>query len=73
MCSSDLVAGAAGLAVRLEISAAWSRRLVDDAAGDRLDAVVCALQAAHAAMLPGFGFPADLDPLEGWIASVPVG
>ena len=32
---------------------------------------ICALQAAHASRLPRYGFPLDLDPLEGWIASVP--
>jgi hypothetical protein len=36
-----------------------------------LDAVICALQAAHAVRLPNYGLPKDMDPLEGWIASVP--
>jgi len=66
-----LVAGEAGLGVRLEIGAAWPRRLVADGGGDLLDAVICGLQAAHAAALPDYGLPAALDPLEGWIASVP--
>ena len=66
-----LVAGTAGLEPRLELSATWRRKLVADGAGDLLDAVICGLQAAHAALLPGYGLPADLDPLEGWIASVP--
>jgi hypothetical protein len=66
-----LESGAAGLDVTLAIDAAWRRRLVADGGGDQLDAVICALQAAHAAALPGFGLPADLDPLEGWIAAVP--
>lgn len=68
---SALVAGAAGLAPRLRASDGWLRRLVADPAGDRLDAVICGLQAAHALALPGYGFPTSLDPLEGWIASVP--
>ena len=68
-----LVAGAAGLAVALEITPAWYRRLVADHAGDRLDAVICGLQSVHAAGLPDFGLPPDLDPLEGWIAAVPAG
>jgi hypothetical protein len=67
----SLVAGTAGLAVTLAISPAWSRRLLEDGGGDLLDAVICGLQAAHAATLPGFGLPATVDPLEGWIASVP--
>ena len=66
-----LVAGTAGLAVRLEATASWTRRLIDDGGGDLLDAVICGLQAAHASRLPDYGLPSDLDPLEGWIASVP--
>ncbi len=67
-----LVAGAAGLEPRLAITPAWRRRLIADGSGDLLDAVICALQAAHAAALPRYGLPKRLDPLEGWIASVPV-
>jgi hypothetical protein len=66
-----LVAGTAGLDIVLEIGVAWRRRLVADGSGDLLDAVIGALQAGHAAALPGYGLPADLDPLEGWIAAVP--
>jgi hypothetical protein len=55
----------------LEITPAWSRRLLADGSGDLLDAVICGLQAGHAAALPAYGLPTDLDPLEGWIASVP--
>ncbi len=68
---SALIAGEAALNCRLGVTRVWQQRLVDDGAGDLLDAVICAMQAAHAAVMPGFGFPADLDPLEGWIASVP--
>ncbi len=67
-----LVGGTAGLVPRLEASASWQRKLVAEGAGDLMDAVICGLQAAHAALLPRYGLPADLDPLEGWIASVPV-
>jgi hypothetical protein len=66
-----LEAGKAGLEIALEITPAWSRRLLADGSGDLIDAVICGLQAGHAAMLPHYGLPADLDPLEGWIASVP--
>jgi hypothetical protein len=59
-----LVAGEAGLDVRLEVSAALERRMIADGAGDLLE-------AAHASRLPRYGFPRNLDPLEGWIASVP--
>jgi hypothetical protein len=64
-------AGTVGLDVTAEIPIAWRRRIVADGAGDLLDAVICGLQAGHAARLPRFGMPANLDPLEGWIASVP--
>ena len=66
-----LVAGTAGLGPRLELSTTWRRKLTADGSGDLIDAAICGLQAAHAALLPGYGLPADLDPLEGWIASVP--
>lgn len=66
-----LVAGKAGLHVALTMSRAWRRRLLDDGSGDLIDAVIAAMQAAHAALLPRYGLPDDLDPLEGWIAAVP--
>jgi len=66
-----LVAGTAGLDVRLEVPAAVGRRMLADGAGDLLDAAICGLQAAHAALRPRYGLPRGLDPLEGWIASVP--
>lgn len=67
-----VVAGEAGLAVRLDVSAGVARRMIADGAGDLLDAAICGLQAAHASLQPRYGFPRDLDPLEGWIATVPV-
>lgn len=63
--------GTAGLNISLAITPTWRRRLIADGSGDLLDAVICALQAAHAAALPCYGLPRSLDPLEGWIASVP--
>jgi hypothetical protein len=66
-----LVAGTAGLDVRLEVTDALARRMIADGAGDLLDAAICGLQAAHASLLPRYGLPRDLDPLEGWIAGVP--
>ena len=44
--------------------------LADDPTGDRLDSLLCALQAAWAWTRrdDAFGMPPDADPLEGWIA-----
>lgn len=61
--------GRSPLGLRLKLSAAQRDALADDASGDALDAVLCLLQAAWAADRPGFGLPADVDPLEGWIVS----
>ena len=51
----------------LRVSAAQRTHLLDDASGDRLDALLCLMQAAHASRRPGYGLPDDLDPVEGWI------
>jgi hypothetical protein len=71
----DLVAaleqGRTRLGLRLQLSAAAHDALVADASGDRLDAVLCLLQAAWASGQPGHGLPPAADPLEGWIASAP--
>lgn len=52
---------------RLKLSHAQRDALVADAAGDRLDAVLCLVQAAWAQLQPGHGLPAGIDPVEGWI------
>lgn len=57
---------------RLCLDAAQRSLLLDDASGDRLDAVLCMLQAAwaagrHAGGDARYGLPPDMDPLEGWI------
>ena len=61
--------GRTRLGLRLKLSHAQRDELVADASGDRLDAVLCLVQAAWALGQPGYGLPADLDPLEGWIVS----
>ncbi|HEY9066286.1 MAG TPA: DUF429 domain-containing protein [Burkholderiaceae bacterium] len=61
--------GRSRLGLCLRLSAAQRRALIGDAMGDRLDAVLCLLQAAWAAGRPGHGVPAGVDPLEGWITS----
>ena len=63
--------GRTRLGLRLKLTHAQRDALADDASGDRLDAVLCLLQAAWAARqgAPRYGLPPDLDPLEGWIVS----
>ena len=56
---------------RLKLGHAMRDTLVADAAGDHLDAVLCLVQAAWAASQPDHGVPADLDPVEGWIVTLP--
>lgn len=60
--------GRSWLGLRLRMTHAQRDVLVDDASGDRLDAVLCLLQAAWASRQPRFGLPEEVDPLEGWIA-----
>ncbi len=70
--------GQTRLALRLKLTHAQRDALADDASGDRLDAVLCLMQAAWAAQQqadgksppdgPGWGLPA-FDGLEGWIVT----
>ncbi len=64
--------GQTRLGLRLKLTHAQRDRLVDDATGDSLDAVLCLMQAAwahrqHMDGEPRYGLPAKVDPLEGWI------
>jgi hypothetical protein len=61
--------GRSRLGLRLKLTHAQREALVDDASGDRLDAVLCLLQAGWAAAQPNHGLPAEWDRLEGWIAT----
>jgi hypothetical protein len=67
--------GRTRLGLRLKLSAAQRDALADDASGDALDAVLCLVQAAWAQRQPvaagtaGWGLPAGVDRLEGWILS----
>ena len=45
------------------------QRLIEDASGDSLDAVLCAVQAGWAAARPGLGLPRRIPRCEGWIVS----
>ena len=60
------------LGVRLKVTHAQRDALVADASGDSLDAVLCLLQAAWAAVqgAPRYGLPLKMDPLEGWIVTI---
>jgi len=64
--------GRTRLALRLRLSHAQRDMLVADASGDRLDAVLCLMQATWAAHQPHHGLPSHVDPLEGWIVSAPI-
>jgi Protein of unknown function (DUF429) len=61
--------GRSRLGLRLKLSHAQRDALVADASGDRLDAVLCLMQAGWAAGQPDYGLPAVIDPIEGWIVS----
>jgi len=64
--------GRTPLGLRLRLSHAQRDALVADASGDRLDAVLCLLQAAWARTQPDYGRPAEADTLEGWIVTAGV-
>ena len=66
-----LQAGRSRLGLRLLLTQAQRDVLIDDAMGDRLDAVLCLAQAAWAAGHPNLGLPQAVDPIEGWIISAP--
>ena len=66
--------GQTRLGLRLKRSHAQRDALVEDASGDRLDAVLCLLQAAwgqqrHEQGDALYGLPPGLDGLEGWIVT----
>ncbi len=61
--------GRTRLGLRLRLTHAQRDALVADASGDRLDAVLCLMQAGWAHGQPGYGLPDGMDPLEGWIVS----
>jgi Protein of unknown function (DUF429) len=67
-----LEAGQTRLGLGLALTGVQRDSLIADASGDRLDAVLCLMQAAWASRQPGYGLPAKVDPLEGWIVSAPI-
>ncbi|MEO6409026.1 MAG: DUF429 domain-containing protein [Burkholderiaceae bacterium] len=70
---SDLIdalhQGRTRLGLCLKLSHAQRDTLIADASADRLDAVLCLMQAAWASTRADHGMPAGADPLEGWIVS----
>lgn len=75
---ADLLAalerGSARLRLRLALGNAERDQLLADAKGDRIDAALCLMQAAwgmerRSSAGPGYGLPAQVDDLEGWIVS----
>jgi hypothetical protein len=64
-----LQAGHTRLALRLKLTREQRTALIDEPQGDLLDAVLCLMQAGWASQRTGWGLPADMDPLEGWIVS----
>jgi hypothetical protein len=61
------------LALQLTASRTRLAELVDDPSGDTLDATIAAMQAGWSLLRSAqrFGLPRRIDPLEGWIATVP--
>ncbi len=57
------------LGLRLRLTHAQRDHVIADTSGDRLDAVLCLMQAAWASVRPNCGLPAEIDPLEGWIVT----
>lgn len=62
------------LALELEVEKAQRTAMVEDASGDLLDAGLALMQAAWSLQAgpPHYGLPADIDAVEGWIATVPL-
>lgn len=61
------------LGIRLKCSRKLATEFVEDPTADRLDAAICALQAAWGwkNRARGYGLPKRMDSYEGWIVTVP--
>jgi hypothetical protein len=66
---AGLEAGRDRFGFALACDATLRAALVDDLSGDRLDAVLCLVQAAIASRRDHYGLPDDVDPVEGWIVA----
>ncbi len=65
--------GAHPLGLALSLESRQRGALIEDASGDLLDATLALVQSAWSLRVgsPDFGLPREIDPLEGWIATVP--
>ena len=61
--------GRTRLGLRCRFTHAQRDALTSDSSGDRLDAVLCLVQAAWASLQADLGCPAHADPIEGWIVT----
>jgi hypothetical protein len=61
--------GRSRLGIRVAMSHAQRDALAADVSGDRLDALLCLVQAAWASTQRHHGLPPNVDALEGWIVS----
>lgn len=70
-----LESGRHPLGLRLQCADPLHQTMLGDASGDHLDAALCLMQAAWASArrAQGWGLPSQIDPVEGWIVSVPQG
>lgn len=59
--------GEGGFGVKLSASRAAVEQMIEDAAGDHLDAALCLMIAAWAERQPRRGLPRRVDALEGWV------
>jgi hypothetical protein len=59
--------GRVACGLRVKLSPAQHDAVAADAQGDRIDALLCLVQAAQASRTPNYGLPNDVDPVEGWI------
>ena len=64
-----LIEGAHGYGLRADLSIGLFKAVADDGTGDTLDAIACVVQAGWGAQRAksGYGLPARIDPVEGWI------
>jgi Protein of unknown function (DUF429) len=68
-----LKSGQYALGIKTRFACGDPAALIEDGTADRLDAVLCCVQSAWAAQQPGYGLPAKIDPVEGFIITVPHG